>query len=136
VESGFPSENAMNEKSWSPHETNASHAESLHMRSFTIVLAAVFVGGCFTALAAEQSVFQKGKLFSERELSIKKGGTLLFVNDDNVAHNVMSTSPGNEFNLGSQLPGVSTPVTFNAVGEVDVICAIHPRMHVTVNVTN
>jgi plastocyanin len=106
------------------------------MRSFTIALAVVFVGGCFTALAAERSIFQKGKLFSENVLSIKKGDTLLFVNDDNVAHNVMSTSPGNEFNLGSQLPGVATPVTFNATGEVDVVCAIHPRMHLTVNVTN
>jgi plastocyanin len=32
-------------------------------------------------------------------------------------------------------PGVSTPVTFNDEGQVNVICAIHPRMKMTVNVT-
>jgi plastocyanin len=46
----------------------------------------------------------------------------------------MSTSKGNEFNLGSQPPGTSTDVTFKEAGEVQVICAIHPRMKMTVKV--
>jgi plastocyanin len=46
----------------------------------------------------------------------------------------MSTSPGNEFNLGSQPPGASTDVTFKVAGAVAVICAIHPRMKMTVKV--
>ena len=37
--------------------------------------------------------------------SLKKGETLTFVNDDTVPHNIISTSKGNEFNLGSQPPG-------------------------------
>jgi plastocyanin len=106
------------------------------MKSFTIVIAVVFAGGCVTALAAERSIIQKGKSFSESLLSIRKGDTLLFVNYDNVVHNVMSTSRGNEFNLGSQQPGVATPVTFNTAGQINVICAIHPRMQLTINVTD
>jgi plastocyanin len=48
----------------------------------------------------------------------------------------MSTSKGNEFNLGSQAPGSSTDVTFKESGEARVICAIHPRMKMTVKVTD
>jgi plastocyanin len=48
----------------------------------------------------------------------------------------MSTSKGNEFNLGSQSPGNSTDVVFKETGEVAVICAIHPRMKMTINVVD
>jgi plastocyanin len=47
----------------------------------------------------------------------------------------MSVSPGNEFDLGSQRPGTSTDVTFTKAGEVEIICAIHPRMKMTIAVT-
>ena len=47
----------------------------------------------------------------------------------------MSTSKGNEFNLGSQAPGTATDVTFKEPGDVLVICAIHPRMKMMVKVT-
>ena len=43
---------------------------------------------------------------------------------------------GHEFNLGSQAPGMSTDVTFKEAGDVQVICAIHPRMKMTVKVTD
>jgi plastocyanin len=46
----------------------------------------------------------------------------------------MSNSKGNEFNLGSQSPGTSVDVTFKEVGDVQVICAIHPRMKMLVKV--
>jgi plastocyanin len=53
-----------------------------------------------------------------------------------VPHNIISTSKGNEFNLGSQPPGAATDVTFKEVGEAQVICAIHPRMKMTVKITD
>jgi plastocyanin len=53
-----------------------------------------------------------------------------------VPHNIISTSTGNEFNLGSQPPGAATDVTFKQAGDVQVICAIHPRMKMTVKVTD
>lgn len=89
----------------------------------------------FTALAADKTIGQKGKVFSEKEVSLKKGDTLVFVNDDNIVHNVLSGSEGHRFNLGAIKPGHSTPVTFNSVGEISVICAIHPTMKMTVKVT-
>ena len=64
----------------------------------------------------------------------QEGDTLLFVNDDSVTHNIMSTSP-KRVQSGAMAPGVSTPITFNDEGQIMVICAIHPRMKMTVNVT-
>jgi plastocyanin len=95
----------------------------------------VLVGLSAGALAANLTITQKGRVFSSEEITIKKGGTLTFLNDDSVPHNILSTSKGNEFNLGSQAPGASTDVTFKEAGDVLILCAIHPRMKMTVKVT-
>jgi plastocyanin len=86
------------------------------------------------AVAADHVITQKGRLFSVESITIKKGDTITFSNDDTVPHNILSLSSGSEFNLGSQQPGSSTPVTFNTAGEFDVTCAIHPRMKLAVKV--
>lgn len=88
------------------------------------------------ALGSDQVIGQNGRKFSIDGVTVKKGIALTFLNDDSVPHNVVSTSKGNEFDLGSQLPGTSTDVTFTAAGEVSVICAIHPRMKMVVTVIN
>jgi plastocyanin len=106
------------------------------MKSMVFALAIAFVGGSVVAFAADRSVTQKGKVFSESAITIKKGDVVLFVNNDGVTHNVMSTDPGNEFNIGAQPPGVSTPVTFDKAGEFTILCAIHPRMKLLVRVDN
>ena len=88
------------------------------------------------AFAADVTIHQKGRIFSTEAITLKKGETVTFLNDDDIPHNVMSSSAGNAFNLGLQPPGVTTPVTFNEAGEVKVVCAIHPRMKMTVTVTD
>ena len=95
-----------------------------------VTLAGVGVG----ALAAETTIRQKNRLFSPAEISVKKGDTIVFVNDDDIMHNVLSNSAGYEFNLGSQSPGIATPVNFNKPGQLTVRCAIHPRMRLIVKV--
>jgi len=94
------------------------------------ILAGVSVG----ALAAETTISQKNRAFTPAEISVKKGDTLVFVNDDDIMHNVVSNSAGYEFNLGSQSPGMATPVNFNKPGQLSVLCAIHPRMRLVVKV--
>jgi plastocyanin len=106
------------------------------MKIFNIVVAGAFLSGIVAAYAAEKTIHQKGKVFSETEITIKKGDTLVFLNDDNIIHNVMSTTEGHKFNLGPIKPGNATPVTFNNTGEVKIICAIHPPMRMTVRVTD
>ncbi|MBR0684396.1 hypothetical protein JQ594_00565 [Bradyrhizobium manausense] len=99
---------------------------------FTIVILAGLSAG---ALAATQVVHQQGRVFSSDSIAVKKGDIITFLNDDSIPHNILSTSKGNEFNLGSQPPGTSNDVTFKEVGDVQVICAIHPRMKMAVKVT-
>ena len=107
------------------------------MRKPVSLALAILAGLSAGAFAANQTtITQKGRVFSSESVSIKKGAAVTFVNDDTVPHNIVSTSKGNEFNLGSQAPGASTDVTFKEVGEALVICAIHPRMKMTVKITD
>jgi len=103
----------------------------MRLPSLTIVM---LLGLSVGALAANLTISQKGRAFSSEETTIKKGETVTFLNDDSVPHNIMSASQGNEFNLGSQPPGAATDVTFKEAGDVLVICAIHPRMKMTIKV--
>jgi plastocyanin len=106
------------------------------MRMLTSLAVVVLVGLSAGALAANLTITQKGRLFSSESITIKKGESVTFANDDTVPHNIVSTSKGNEFNLGSQPPGAATDVTFKETGEAQVICAIHPRMKMTVKITD
>ena len=105
----------------------------MRLPSLALVMLMGLSAGAFAA--ANLSITQKGRAFSSEDVTIKKGDALTFLNDDSVPHNIMSTSKGNEFNLGSQAPGTATDVTFKEPGEVLVICAIHPRMKMMVKVT-
>jgi plastocyanin len=100
------------------------------------MIAAFLCGNAVALAAAGKVIEQKGKMFSDAEVAIKKGETITFVNNDNVTHNVMSKSPGNEFNIGAQTPGTSAPVTFDTAGEANILCAIHPQMKMTVKITS
>ena len=106
------------------------------MRKLASLMIVVVAGLSAGALAANLTISQKGRMFSSESVTIKKGEALTFVNDDTVPHHIISTSTGNEVNLGSQPPGAATDVTFKQAGDVQVICAIHPRMKMTVKVTD
>ena len=106
------------------------------MRISRLIPVIILLGLSTGAFAATQVVHQQGRAFSSESLTVAKGEPLTFLNDDSVPHNLMSTSRGNEFNLGSQAPGSSTDVVFKEAGDVAVICAIHPRMKMTVKVVD
>ena len=106
------------------------------MRTSKLIAFAVVCGLSTGAFAANEVIHQQGRVFSAESATVKKGQALTFLNDDSVPHNIMSATKGNEFNLGSQAPGSSTDVTFKDVGDVTVICAIHPRMKMTVKVVD
>ena len=106
------------------------------MRMLTSLTVVVLVVLSVGALAANLTITQKGRLFSSESITIKRGESVTFANDDTVPHNIVSASKGNEFNLGSQPPGAATDVTFKESGEAQVVCAIHPRMKMTVKITD
>jgi len=106
------------------------------MRARHLIPVAVLILLSAAAGAADQIVRQKGRAFSVSAMTVARGEPVVFLNDDTVPHNIMSATPDNAFDLGTQIPGSATPVTFDKVGVVAVICAIHPRMHLTITVTN
>ena len=106
------------------------------MRMSVLIPLVVAAGLSTGALAATEVIHQQGRAFSSESVTVKKGEAVTFLNDDTVPHNIMSASKGNEFNLGSLPPGSSTDVTFKDVGDVQVICAIHPRMKMAVKVVD
>ncbi len=105
------------------------------MTGFNIAVASAFLAGVAVAGTADHTIRQKGKVFSESAITVKKGEEILFLNDDNIAHNVLSTTAGNRFDLGLLNPGELRPVKFSSAGDVKVICAIHPTMKMTVKVS-
>ncbi len=81
------------------------------------------------------NVGQKDKKFSVEKLQVNVGDTVTFTNDDPFFHNVFSLSPAATFDLGSYPQGESRDITFEEAGEVQVECAIHPSMQMTIEVT-
>jgi plastocyanin len=100
--------------------------------SIAIPLAAIFLAGA--AHASDQVVLQKNNEFSVQKLKVKRGDTVEFRNDDPHFHNVFSLSDVKSFDLGSYPQGQSRKVTFDKEGTVEVECAIHPHMKLTIEV--
>ena len=99
-----------------------------------ILAAALLAAAAGAAHAADFLVTQQGNQFSTKELSVKAGDTVSFRNDDPHFHNIFSLSDTQSFDLGSYPKGESRKVTFSKEGEVDVECAIHPNMKMTIKV--
>jgi plastocyanin len=91
------------------------------------------------AQAGEQTVEQKDKTFivngaKVETLKIRVGDVVWFKNMDPYFHNVFSLSDAKLFDLGSYPQGQARSVTFDKAGKVEVECAIHPQMKLTVEV--
>jgi plastocyanin len=97
-----------------------------------IVVAATLTSGA--AIGAEYEVGQKNKAFTKEKLEIKVGDTVNFPNMDPIHHNVFSLSEVKPFDLGSYEQGDSKAVVFDKAGTVEVECALHPSMHMVIEV--
>lgn len=104
-------------------------------RRTALVVGVTFASVVLAAYAAEHVVAQKDKQFSVRQLKIKVGESVTFRNDDPYFHNIFSLSSARSFDLGSFPKGESRSVVFDKAGTVEVECAIHPEMKMTVEVT-
>lgn len=97
----------------------------------------ILLGGA--ALTAQQSpryvVSQKGRAFHPLTLSINRGDTVQIVNDDgDLLHHAYVESDTFNFNSGDQLPGSKTDIIFSVPGTFNVLCGIHPKMKLVVQV--
>lgn len=100
--------------------------------NLSAALIAVLLAG--QAQAGEHVVSQKGKSFAPKKLVVQQGDSVKFVNDDPFAHNVFSLSDTKSFDLGSYGQGLSKSVVMDKPGTVDVECAVHPDMKLTIEV--
>lgn len=99
---------------------------------FTAALVAVLLAG--QAQAAEHVVSQKARAFSTKKLVVQQGDSVKFVNEDPFAHNVFSLSDIKSFDLGSHGQGTARSIVMDKPGTVDVECAVHPDMKLTIEV--
>lgn len=77
-------------------------------------------------------VRQLNSIFAPDTLNIRAGTKVRFLNEDRLAHNVYSRTEGQVFNLGMARPGESVERIFAEPGQIDVRCAVHPRMRLLV----
>ncbi len=109
------------------------------MKNFMYFISSIFtLATISTPLLAEDvatyTVDQKDKAFSKSYLKIKAGETIDFRNMDPWMHNVFSLSDVQSFDLGSYPTPQAKRVLFDKPGKIDVECAIHPQMHMVVEV--
>jgi plastocyanin len=99
-----------------------------------LVAAASLALAAGQAQAAEFVVSQKNKTFSVKTLAVHVGDSVKFQNDDPFAHNIFSLSDTKSFDLGSYGQGQVKSVVMDKPGIVDVECAVHPDMKMTIEV--
>ncbi|GAA6137483.1 hypothetical protein NBRC116583_12300 [Arenicella sp. 4NH20-0111] len=76
------------------------------------------------------------KEYKPRYSTINAGDQIVFVNKDNIRHNVFSSSGNNAFDLGTYGAGLKRAVTLKESGVVKIYCNIHADMATFVAVGN
>lgn len=113
-------------------------SSNLLIRFSPLVLALSLLAGSNGQPANAQGphvVIQADRKYAPLVLTVKAGDTVLFRNNDEIAHHVVSHTPLFPFDLDLQAPGSENAVVFSKPGQVVVGCDIHPRMELVVTVT-
>jgi plastocyanin len=102
------------------------------MRKFLPLLTLLAV----PAFAAEEAhtIVQKSRAFRPAEVTINRGDSLTFTNNDDFIHQIYVQSPGFAFDTDEKNPGQNITETFTATGTFEVRCHIHPKMKLVVHV--
>ena len=88
-----------------------------------------------TPLRESFQVSQRGREFRPGLLNVKLGDIVRIVNDDgDLSHHAYVSSERFKFDSGDQEPGGRTDIAFTAAGTFNVLCGIHPKMRLIVNV--
>jgi len=83
-------------------------------------------------------VGMEGIAFKPDAVTVKKGGTVTWTNNESVAHDVTKEDgPGPDFSSGDpggMDEGDTFEQKFNVPGEISYVCTVHPNMTGTVTV--
>jgi plastocyanin len=88
----------------------------------------------FAGAAAVHRIVQKGRAFAISDITIPRGDTVLFTNEDEFLHQIYVDSRNMSFDSPEQAPGQTIEVNFPRSGTFPVRCHIHPKMLLTVHV--
>lgn len=80
------------------------------------------------------TIVQKGRAFRPAEVSINRGESLIFTNDDEFIHQIYVQSPAFSFDSDEKNPGQNISESFTTAGTFEVRCHIHPKMKLVVHV--
>jgi plastocyanin len=108
----------------------ADKVDYAHLQDFVVYIdrpADDFPGPA--APAAPRTVTQRDASFEPHVMPVVIGTVIRWPNADDIFHNVFSMSEPAKFDLGTYLKEKIPEVTFEEVGQVDVYCSIHSRMH-------
>ena len=77
------------------------------------------------------TIVQKGRRFSAPELTIRRGQSIVFTNEDEFIHQIYVDGL---FDSEERTPGQLLREEFSKNGTFDVRCHIHPKMSLVVHV--
>ena len=78
-------------------------------------------------LGIKQDISISGFAFNPASITIPKGATVIWTNQDATAHNIVSDT-GNELNSDTFSKGETFAHTFNTPGTYTYHCGVHPSM--------
>ncbi len=86
------------------------------------------------AADAAHTISQKGRTFRPGEVTINRGESLSFTNEDEFIHQIFVKSPDFSFDTHEKRPGEVDVEAFTVSGTFEVRCHIHPKMKLVVRV--
>lgn len=87
------------------------------------------------AWSTKIGVTTAGQAYAPAEIMASVGDTLVFVNDDGVAHNLFVPTAGRAPDLGKQDPGAEAQLTLRRAGRFEAECVPHESMLTVVEAT-
>jgi plastocyanin len=101
----------------------------------SLIAVAAMVAVSAACLAADTAtVSQRGRKFNPDTLRVAPGTTVRIANDDRVTHHVYVDQSEMKFDSGEQAVGNEVTLLFDREGHFAVRCAIHPTMHLDIDV--
>jgi plastocyanin len=99
------------------------------------LLAATLLCAATTVFAAAvYHVAQRNRAFSVSQVTVARGDSIAFSNEDEFIHQIYVDSNEMDFDSREQYPGQTITVTFDRSGTFPVRCHIHPKMLLVVHV--
>jgi len=96
-----------------------------------VLLPFLFLPGVAMAADSAHIVSQKGRTFRPTEMTINRGESLTFTNEDSFIHQIYVDGL---FDSEEKAPGENLNETFPQAGTFQVRCHIHPTMRMTLRV--